>query len=218
MRAHLAPGVVDHHHRRGRAGAAEGLLRSPLRRALQSLSSVVLTCRPPSKARRRRTFDELLADHVAKYRRLRLDRGGTTSRAASSAAGVVEFLAVILSCSASSRVQVAARERGLRVGDRVVGAGVRDDAGQQGRLAAVSSRRSAAVLAAARWLVPPEVDAGRRLDPIGAVPESDRLQVLAEDLLLRPLAGEVVRERRLAELLETVRFLCAWRRSSRTAG
>ena len=47
-----------------------------------------------------------------------------------------------------------------------------------------------------------EVHARGRLDPVGAVAEVDRVQVLGEDLLLGPLAREVVGERRLAQLLE----------------
>src|SRR4029453_18727926 len=47
-----------------------------------------------------------------------------------------------------------------------------------------------------------EVGANRGVEPVGAVAEVDGVQVLREDLLLRPLPLEVVRERRLAELLE----------------
>ena len=47
-----------------------------------------------------------------------------------------------------------------------------------------------------------EVGAHRGLDAVGAVAEVDRVQVLGEDLLLRPLALEVIGERRLAQLLE----------------
>ena len=47
-----------------------------------------------------------------------------------------------------------------------------------------------------------EVGAGRRLDPVGALAEVDRVQVLGEDFVLAPVALEPVGERRLAELLE----------------
>ncbi len=40
------------------------------------------------------------------------------------------------------------------------------------------------------------------LDPVGAVAEVDRVQVVAEDPVLRPPARELVGERRLAQLLE----------------
>ena len=56
-------------------------------------------------------------------------------------------------------------------------------------------RRDEAVLLA-------EVHARGRLDPVRAVAEIDRVQILGEDLRLLPLAGEVVGERRLTELLE----------------
>ena len=51
------------------------------------------------------------------------------------------------------------------------------------------------------WAVA-EVGAGGRLDPVGALAEVDRVQVLGEDLVLAPVALELVGERRLAELLE----------------
>jgi hypothetical protein len=47
-----------------------------------------------------------------------------------------------------------------------------------------------------------EVRARGRLDPVRAVAEVDRVEVVAEDRLLRPLAREVVGHRRLAQLLE----------------
>ena len=47
-----------------------------------------------------------------------------------------------------------------------------------------------------------EVRARGRLDAVGAVAEVDRVQVLGEDLLLGPLARQVVGERGLAQLLE----------------
>ena len=99
--------------------------------------------------------------------------------------------------------QVAPRERGLRVRDRVVGAGRRDHAGQQRRL--VRRQPGGAVVAAplvAPGVVRLEVRARGRLDAVRAVAEVDRVQVVAEDLLLRPLAREVVGEGGLAELLE----------------
>ena len=47
-----------------------------------------------------------------------------------------------------------------------------------------------------------EVGADGRFHPVRAVPEIDRVQVLVEDLLLRPAVLEVVGKRGLAELLE----------------
>ena len=62
----------------------------------------------------------------------------------------------------------------------------------------------AALVAAhvAAGMVGLEVRARGRLDPVGAVAEVDRVQVVAQDLLLGPLVREVVGERGLAELLE----------------
>ncbi len=48
----------------------------------------------------------------------------------------------------------------------------------------------------------PKVHAGGGLDAVGAVAEVDRVEVLLEDLLLAPLARQVVGQRRLAQLLE----------------
>ncbi len=47
-----------------------------------------------------------------------------------------------------------------------------------------------------------EVGARRGLDAVGAVAEIDRVEVLGDDLFLRPLVGQLVGERRLAQLLE----------------
>src|SRR6476646_3741354 len=56
--------------------------------------------------------------------------------------------------------------------------------------------------AAAAVVLDAEVRARGRLDPVRAVAEVDRVQVLGEDLLLRPLAREVEGQRGLACLLE----------------
>ena len=47
-----------------------------------------------------------------------------------------------------------------------------------------------------------EVRARGRLDPVGAVAEVDRVEVVAQDPLLGPLARDLVGERGLAELVE----------------
>src|SRR3954469_13022511 len=47
-----------------------------------------------------------------------------------------------------------------------------------------------------------EVRARGRLDPVGAVAEVDRVEVVAQDALLGPLVAQVVGERGLAQLLE----------------
>ena len=54
----------------------------------------------------------------------------------------------------------------------------------------------------AAGMVPTEVGTGRGLDPVGTLAEVDLVQVLGEDLVLRPLTLEVIGERRLSQLLE----------------
>ena len=71
--------------------------------------------------------------------------------------------------------------------------------GEQRGLGRLEHRRAVRLAAG---VVPAEVDARRRLDPVGALAEVDGVQVLGEDLVLRPLALELVGERRLAQLLE----------------
>ena len=99
--------------------------------------------------------------------------------------------------------EVAALRGRLRVRDRVVAVRRGDDRRRAAPTRPGSSR-------AAQWSsglpqpveVAAEVGPCGGLDPVGAVAEVDRVQVLGEDLLLRPLAREVVRQRGLAELLE----------------
>src|SRR5215208_7177181 len=89
------------------------------------------------------------------------------------------------------------------VGDRVEAAGRGDHAGQQRRLVQLELRRARArlVLLAAR-VVMAEVGLRRRLDAVGAVAEVDRVEVVAQDPLLGPLARELVGQRGLAQLHE----------------
>ena len=103
-------------------------------------------------------------------------------------------------CSTRSRRSLGRR----RVGDRVVARSARRPCR---RAAPPPAAASCEAHAAGRgspqpgWLAA-EVGARGRLDPVGAVAEVDRVEVVAEDLLLRPLAREVVGERGLAQLLE----------------
>ena len=106
----------------------------------------------------------------------------------------------------------------LDVLDRVVGGGRGDDAGEERRLVrrggggrplvAVDRLtghrigRDELALFVEDVLLLAEVRAHGGLDPVGAVAEVDRVQVLGEDLLLRPLPLEVVRRGGLAQLLE----------------
>ena len=97
---------------------------------------------------------------------------------------------------------VAALEREVRVGARRVGLGRGDDPGEQRGFVGEELGRAAVALAAAAVVGLAEVRLRGGLDPVRALAEVDRVQVLGEDLVLRPLALEVVRQRRLAELLE----------------
>ncbi|GBC87787.1 hypothetical protein HRbin12_01805 [bacterium HR12] len=85
---------------------------------------------------------------------------------------------------------VAAGPRLLGAEDRVVEAGTGDHAGEGGRL---QERELARVLA--------PVGLRRRLHPVGAVAEVDRVQVPGEDLVLRELLLELDRQEHLAHLL-----------------
>ena len=67
---------------------------------------------------------------------------------------------------------------------------------------AAARRRTGRVALAAAGVVVAEVGPRGGLDPGRALAEVDLVQVLGEDLVLRPLALEVVGERRLAQLLE----------------
>ena len=78
---------------------------------------------------------------------------------------------------------------GLRVRGRVVRAGACRQAREEGGL---RERQVARVLV--------EVDARGHLDPVGAVPEVDGVQVGGEDPVLRPLALELPCEGRLLQL------------------
>jgi hypothetical protein len=114
--------------------------------------------------------------------------------------------------------EVLAPLRRLEVLDRVVGRGRGDDAGQERCLSRGCGRGSPLVavdrLAGHRVdgderavlvedaLLLAEVGSHRGLDPVRAVAEVHGVQVLGEDLLLGPLAFEVVRGSRLAQLLE----------------
>ena len=99
--------------------------------------------------------------------------------------------------------QVAPVGRGLGVGARGEGRRRGDDARQHRRLrrGQLLGTRIVAALTAA-GVIPAEVGAGGRLDPVGALAEVDGVEVLGEDLVLVPMALQLVGERRLAELLE----------------
>ena len=81
------------------------------------------------------------------------------------------------------------RRRELRVRDRVVAAWILGDAREQRGLRERQLQRAV-----------PEVRAGGPLDAVGPVPEVDRVQVVGEDLVLRPVLLELPGERRLLQL------------------
>ena len=84
----------------------------------------------------------------------------------------------------------------------VVGRGRGDDRGQGRRLPGLEHRRAGLGRGPAVRVGGAEVGPRGRLDPVGALAEVDRVQVLGEDLVLAPVALEPVGERRLPELLE----------------
>ncbi len=89
------------------------------------------------------------------------------------------------------------------MGHGVVARRAGDDPRDEGRLARAQLLRARALRGppAAR-VVLAEVRLRGGLDPVGAVAEVDRVEVLLQDLLLAPAAREVVGQRGLAELLE----------------
>jgi hypothetical protein len=97
---------------------------------------------------------------------------------------------------------VAAEEGVFGIDLRVIGGGRLDDPRQQRRLVGLEHGRAGLFGGAAARVGGAEVGAGRRLDPVGALAEIDRVQILGEDFVLAPVALEPVGERRLAELLE----------------
>ena len=134
------------------------------------------------------------------------------------------YCPLVIACESQHPLEhrVAARRGGLRVLHRVVHRGRGDHPGEQrglvgrhvDRLARVRvllllhHRRRVAhagVVGAGplvRLVTVAEVGAHGGLDPVGAVTEIDGVEVLGEDLVLGPLALEVVGERGLAQLLE----------------
>ncbi len=87
----------------------------------------------------------------------------------------------------------------------VVGGGRLDDAGEQRRLPWLELADAQFVVRrAATQMVDFVAEVGLRggLDPVRAAAEVDRVEVGGDDLFLGPLVRELIRERRLAQLLE----------------
>jgi hypothetical protein len=118
--------------------------------------------------------------------------------------GLIERLRQVPLLRHPKKDEVAPALGGDRMQGGVERARRRDDRGQQRGLMRQQDRGAARLVlpAPAVVVVEGEVRLRRRLDPVGAVAEVDRVEVVAEDPLLGPLAREVVGERGLAQLLE----------------
>ena len=150
--------------------------------------------------------DELLAQPLGEVRRERigrgaLDVGGRRQRDLGSI-DVLRLVDVAL-LQHLLKDEVASGQRVLRVRAGREGGGRGDDPGEHRRL--VRQQLGGAGVSAfgqALGVVLAEVGARGGLDPVGALAEVDGVQVLGQDLVLVPLALEVVGEGRLAQLLE----------------
>jgi hypothetical protein len=98
--------------------------------------------------------------------------------------------------------EVAPFDRHRRVGGRVIGRGAGDDPGEHRRFPRQEVGGAAVIGRTAAGVVVAEVGLCSLLDPVSALTEVDLVQVRGEDLVLVPLALELVGQRRLAELLE----------------
>jgi len=203
--------VVDHDHRCGGAlGVAQVVLDRLLGRLLQVEVDGGLHLQPALERLARAVLvDELLADPGGEVRRLGGDR--RRPHLVSGGHGHAHGVAVVHRPQMALlqhliEHDIAPVQRRLGVRDRVVAARALDDAGQHRRLGRIerlgAGHHRALDLLATAGVVPPEVGARGALDAVRAVAVVDRVEVLGEDLVLGPLAREVVGQRRLAELLE----------------
>ena len=156
-------------------------------------SSVVVTRSPPRTCGPGQTCDELILDVVREVRRRDALRRrqvhlvGLRHRVDERVL-VLALRQVALGVEEADH-EVPALLRVLRVCDRVVGARVLGDRGEQRRLGRLHHRGAVV-----------EVDARGLLDAVGAVPEVDGVQVRGEDLVLRPALLELPGEGGLTEL------------------
>jgi hypothetical protein len=207
-REHLAAAVVDGDDRGGRAEAREvvgdgllgGLLKAVVERRLddqaatERLAGAVLV-------------DDLLAQPIGEVRCLRVDRGRLDVLLGRNR-GVEQRLEVLVADLEDALLahlrqhDVALRLCRFGVGPRVVGGRRRDQGGEHRRFLRSQDRRAAVAGLPAARMSGAEVGAGRRLDPVGTVTEVDVVEVVGEDLVLRPLTLDLIGERRLAKLLE----------------
>jgi hypothetical protein len=150
-------------------------------------------------------FDQLLAQEGgevggARFQRRRLDVGRGGQRLVD--AFDVLFVRDVALFEHLFEHQVAPPERVFRVDLGVEGRGRGDDPGQRRRLPGLEHRGAGLPFDPAAGVGGAEVGLGGGLDPVGALAEVDRVQVLGQDLRLRPVLVEFVGERRLAELLQ----------------
>ena len=133
-------------------------------------------------------------------------RGGWMSaRVGSDSARAESYCSRLMKPCSSMRWSTRSRRAraAARVRDRVVAGRRGDHAGQQRRLVGLElGRAGARLVGLAARVVAAEVRARGGLDAVGAVAEVDRVEVVAQDPLLGPLAREVVGERGLAQLDE----------------
>ena len=212
-RADLAGLVVDRHQRGARAAGVGqpgadrvvgGLLEAPVDRGLDRQAALERLARAGLAAAE--LVDHLLLDPGGEVRVLgllprRLDLAPQRDRLRDR--GVVLLARDQLLLEHAREHLVAALLGGDGMGDRVERARRGDHAGDQRGLLRLELGGAGprAVGVAARVLAA-EVGAGGGLDAVGAVAEVDRVEVVAQDLLLRPLARDVVRQRGLAQLHE----------------
>jgi hypothetical protein len=213
-RAHLAVAVVEHHHRRARpavhgshcwmarwAASCELDVERRLDRqaTLERLTGADLAAAE--------LVDHLLADPRGEVAVLRGPPAAAGRRRGRGSAPPPRWSY----CSAADVAllehalenEVPAGLGGLRVLQRVERARRLHDAGQQRASAARAGRRTCGARATRKpggWGL--EVRRGGGLDPVGAVAEVDRVEVVAQDPLLGPLVRDLVGQRRLAQLVE----------------
>ena len=212
-RAHLARGVFDRHQRRrGAFGARQvalhrlfgGALEAQVEGGADPQAAVVGLLRPVAR-------HHLLAHPVVEVARVDpvhqgllggrdLLRGG---QRLDRAFFVLRAVQVALRVHLPEH-HVAPHPRRLGVEHRVVFGGGLDDPRQQRRLPGLELLHAQRLPRQAAPLVVgllAEVGLRRRLDPVGPVAEVDRVQVLREDLQLRPVVGQPERQRGLPQLL-----------------
>ncbi len=207
-RAYRGGVVVEHHDRRGRLDAGEPARddrlhlalevevegRGDLEAAAEGLAGAV-------------AIDELLAQPRGEVRGERVllrRRDVVLARELERRVLRVLLVGQIALLGHPLEHEVAPLQRRPGVGSRGVGARRGDHPGQERGLPRQELRGTGlgVVTLAAAGVRRAEVGARRGLDPGRALAEVDLVQVLGEDLVLRPLPLEVVCDRRLAELLQ----------------